>query len=33
MWLKSQAFKTFGILALAGTPFSVLPGLIAHAVE
>jgi hypothetical protein len=33
MRLKSHAFKTSGILALAVTLFSVLPGPIAHAVE
>jgi hypothetical protein len=33
MRLKGHAFKTFGILALAVTLFSVLPGPTAHAVE
>jgi hypothetical protein len=33
MRLKGHAYKRFGILALAGTLFSVLPGPTAHAVE
>src|SRR5271154_3889690 len=33
MRLRSHAFRTFGILALAVTPSGVLPGPTAHAVE
>jgi hypothetical protein len=31
MWLKGHAFKTFGILALAVTLVTVLPGPSIHA--